>query len=60
MKETENKLLVKQFKDGSHNWWCGYFHYTLTNKELIFVCGGVETEELRNHMTKYLKTKKLL
>ena len=55
--DSGEKLTVKQFKDKSQNWWCSYYHYTILNGELILAAGGAETEEIRNHMLKYLKTK---
>jgi len=57
---VEDKLIVKQFKDGSKNWWCDNKHYSLIDGELILAAGGMESETVRLHMLKYLRTKKLL
>lgn len=52
---------IKQFKDGSKNWWCEYRHFHLTEAgELILCAGGEESKEHRDKMIKYLKSKKLL
>gem|GEM_PF-4561938 len=60
-KETAEEVVrILQFKDGSKNWWLGYLHYTILDGKLFFAAGGIDTEESREKMTKYLKTKKLL
>ena len=56
----EETYRIKQFKDGSNNFWCGNYHFTILNGELIMAAGGIETEEARNKMITYLKKKKLL
>ncbi len=58
---AEEAIRVKQFKDGSNNYWCEFRHYWLTpEKELILCAGADESEIHRQKMIKYLKTKKLL
>jgi len=56
-KEDKEKLTVRKFKNSNTDFWCGYYHFTILNGELILAAGGIETEEIRNHILKYLKTK---
>jgi len=58
--KKENNFTVRKFKNSDNDWWCEMKHFTILNGELILAAGGIETEELRNHMIKYLKGKKLL
>jgi hypothetical protein len=59
-KETKDKLQVKQFKDGSLNYWVNNKHYYLENKEIKLAAGGLICELEVEHLRKYLKTKKLV
>ena len=59
-KETVEKLIVKGFRDGSHNFWLNLKHFTILNGELICASGGEPTDEEISHMKKYIKAKKLL
>lgn len=58
MKKDEYR--IKQFKDGSNNWWVGWLHYTVLNGEVKLCAGGKETEESLDKITKYLKRKKMI
>ena len=57
MKNLEkDKIVVRQFKDGSSNFWCDGVHYNLNeNGDLVFCSGGIDTEERREHMLSYIK-----
>jgi len=57
---AEEKYKVKQFKDSNIDFWVNYQHYRFENKEIKFIAGGDYKEEAVAHLTKYLKTKKLL
>lgn len=60
-KTSEDKLTVRQFRDGSQNWWCAMKHFTLDeNKNIVLCAGGLWVEEEVEHLRRYLKTKKLL
>ena len=60
MKNLEkDKIVVRQFKDGSSNFWCDGVHYSLNeNGDLVFCSGGIDTEERREYMFSYIKRNK--
>ena len=60
MKNLEkDKIVVRQFKDGSSNFWCDGVHYNLNeNGDLVFCSGGIDTEERREYMISYIKRNK--
>ena len=50
---------MRQFKDGSSNFWCDGVHYSLNeNEDLVFCSGGIDTEERREYMISYIKRNK--
>lgn len=52
---------IRQFKDGSNNYWCCLKHMRLNeNKEIEVIAGGVYIEEEVEMLRTYLKRKKLL
>lgn len=59
-KETEDKLIIRQFRDGRHSWWLAMKHFQLLNGELICAAGGEPTQEELEHIMKYLRNKKLI
>jgi hypothetical protein len=59
-KETEDKLLIRQFRDGRLSWWLAMKHFQLLDGKLICASGGETTQEELDHMLKYLRNKKLL
>ena len=60
MKNLEkDKIVARQFKDGSSNFWCDGVHYNLNeNGDLVFCSGGIDTEERREYMFSYIKRNK--
>jgi len=60
MVAEKDKLTVKQFKDGTQNYWLNMKHYALINGEITLCAGGMLVEEEVEHLRKYLKTKKLI
>ena len=60
MKNLEkDKIVVRQFKDGSSNFWCDGVHYSLNeNGDLVFCSGGIDTEELRNAVLSFIRRNK--
>jgi len=57
----QDKIQVRQFKDGSLNFWSEFRHYHLTeDKEIILCAGGGESEEHLEKLKAYLKRKKLI
>ena len=57
MKET--KIVLKNFRDNSSNWWCNDSHYHLNEAgELIWCSGGMDTEELRNAVLVFISRNK--
>ncbi len=59
-KETEDKLIIRQFRDGRPSWWLAMKHFQLLDGELICAAGGEPTQEELDHIIKYLRNKKLL
>ena len=58
-KETEDKIVIKGFKDGSSSWWVGYKHYCLDeNNALQFVCGGIEDRKETEAIQEFIKRNK--
>ena len=60
MKNLEkDKIVVRQFKDGSSNFWSNYAHYFLNeNNELIWCSGETGKEELRNAVLSFISRNK--
>lgn len=58
-KETAEKPQVKQFKDGSSNFWYDSVHYRLNqNNELIWCAGGIDTKERKEAVQAFIKRNK--
>ena len=56
---SEDKILIKQFRDSSSNFWCDTVHYHLNEQgELIFCAGGIDRPELREALLSYIKRNK--
>jgi hypothetical protein len=60
MKTDKNdKIVIKQFRDGSSNFWVDTVHYSLTQEgTIIFCAGGLDKEELRDVLNAYIKRNK--
>ena len=58
-KKEEDKIVIKQFKDGSSHFWSNYAHYFLNeNNELIWCSGETDKEELRNAVLSFIRRNK--
>ena len=58
-KETEDKIIIKSFRDSSSNWWVGYKHYCLDeNNVLQFICGGIEDKKETEAIQEFIKRNK--
>lgn len=59
-KETVEKIPVKQFKDGSSNFFADISaHYHLNeNAEIIWCSGGIDTEDRREAVEAFIKRNK--
>ena len=58
-KPKEDKTIIKQFKEGSSDFWCGMAHYNLNEAgELILCAGGLEKTELREAVLSFIKRNK--
>jgi hypothetical protein len=60
---AEDKIVIKQFKDSSSNWFVNNKHYHLNEDSLlVFICGGVEdqkeTEAIKAFISRNKKTYK--
>ena len=60
MKTDKNdKIVIKQFRDVSSNFWVDTVHYSLTQEgTIIFCAGGLDKEELRDVLNAYIKRNK--
>ena len=55
-KLKEDRVQIKQFKEGSSDFWCGMAHYHLNEVgELIWCSGEVDKEELRTSLLSFLR-----
>lgn len=55
-KETEDKIVIKCFKDGSSNWWVGGVHYHLNkNNEIVFCAGGIKDDSKIELLRQFIK-----
>ena len=58
-KKEEDKIVIKQFRDNSSNFWSNYAHYFLNeNNELIWCSGETDKEELRNAVLSFIRRNK--
>lgn len=58
-KETENKFILKQFKDKSSFWWLNNKVYHLNEKNsVVFICGGKEDLEEIKYLEEFCKRNK--
>ena len=58
-KETEDKIVIKGFRDSSSNWWVGYKHYCLDENNILqFVCGGIEDKKETEAIQEFVKRNK--
>ena len=58
-KETEDKIIIKSFRDSSSNWWVGYKHYCLDENNILqFVCGGLENQKETEAIQDFVKRNK--
>ena len=58
-KETEDKIVIKGFRDSSSNWWVGYKHYCLDENNILqFVCGGLENQKETEAIQEFVKRNK--
>lgn len=57
---SKEKIIVRQFKDNSQNWWVSKKHYAIKENHPFLVAGGIEDIEETEHFRKYLKRKKLI
>lgn len=59
VKPKEDKLIVKQFKDGSSNFWCDGLHYSLNEDGSVSFCaGGIDTEERKETVLSFIRRNK--
>ena len=58
-KAKEDKLSIKQFRDGSSNFWCDTVHYSLNEDGSVTFCsGGINTEEKRDAVLSFIRRNK--
>lgn len=58
-KAKEDKISIKQFRDGSSNWFLNNKHYHLNEQGLIiFIAGGKEDEEEIKYLEEFCKRNK--
>ena len=56
---SEDKIQVRNFKDGSSNYWCNFAHYYLNeSNELIWCSGETDKPELREAVLSFIKRNK--
>ena len=56
---SEDKIQVRNFKDGSSNYWCNFAHYFMNeSNELIWCSGETDKPELREAVLSFIKRNK--
>ena len=56
---SEDKIQVRNFKDGSSNYWCNFAHYYMNEiNELIWCSGETDKTELREAVLSFIKRNK--
>ena len=59
MKKEKDKIVIKQFRDGSSNFWVNNHHYHLNEKgEIVHCAGGIDNEELRDYLIAFIRRDK--
>jgi len=59
LQRKKKEIIVKQFKDGSSNFWVDGSHYSLNEDNSISFCaGGIDTEEKRIELESFIKRNK--
>ena len=54
-----NKIIIKQFKDGSSNFFVDCVHYKLEKDgSIVFCAGGLDTEERKEALSSFIKRNK--
>lgn len=59
-KETEDKLIVRAFKQDSSSVWCAMKHFIVIDGELILAAGGLHVQEEYDYVLKYFRAKKMI
>lgn len=55
----EDKINIKQFKEGSSDYWVDSCHYNLNKDgDIVFCAGGIDSQDLRNALIAYIKRNK--
>lgn len=55
----EEKIVIKQFREGSSDFWVDGKHYFLdVNNEINFASGGIDTQKLRTALEAFIKRNK--
>ena len=48
---------IRPFKNSKEDYWVGYTHYKVTKSGIIFVAGGIESEEAKQELKNFLTQK---
>lgn len=55
-KSKEDKIIVRQFREGSSDFWVGNCHYNLNkDNEIVWCSGGIDSEELRAVLLSFIR-----
>lgn len=57
MAKKDQLAYIRPFKDSKEDYWVGYVHYKVTPTGIIFVAGGIETEEAKEELKSFLNVK---
>ena len=58
-KAKEDKINIKQFREGSSDFWVGNCHYNLNkDNEIVWCSGGIDSEELRTVLLSFIRRNK--
>lgn len=57
--KKEDKIIIKQFRDSSSNFWVDNIHYHLNEQnEIVFCAGGIDSEDKREVLRQYIRRNK--
>lgn len=48
---------IRPFKNSKEDYWVGYAHYRVVRGEVVFITGGIESEEAKQELRNFLNQK---
>jgi fructose-bisphosphate aldolase class 1 len=48
---------IRPFKESKEDYWVGYTHYRVVKGEVVFIAGGIESEEAKQELRNFINQK---